>query len=93
MKIPKRFQLMGQVYTVRILRNSDWKDPEAVGLFDNASRQILILKADLPTMQQVFLHEAEHAILLAMGRDDLYKDEAFVDLHAGLLHQLLTSAE
>ncbi|HKS75844.1 MAG TPA: hypothetical protein VJQ82_21710 [Terriglobales bacterium] len=93
MKIPKRFHLMGQVYTVRILKQSDWKDPEAVGLFDNASRQILILKADPPTMQQVFLHEAEHAILLAMGRDDLYKDEAFVDLHAGLLHQLLTSAE
>lgn len=93
MKIPKHFQLMGQTYTVRIVRESDWKDPEAVGLFDNATRQILILKADVATMQQVFLHEATHAILLVMGRDELYKDEAFVDLNAGLLHQLLTSME
>jgi len=93
MKIPKRFRLMGQVYTVRVIAKRDWKDPEAVGLFDNMAREILILKADVPTMQQVFLHEAEHAILLAMGRDDLYKDEAFVDLHAGIFHQILTSME
>lgn len=93
MKIPKQFQLMGHTYAVRIVKQSDWKDPEAVGLFDNTSRQILILKSDVATMQQVFLHEATHAILLVMGRDELYKDEAFVDLNAGLLHQLLTSME
>ena len=69
------------------------RTPEAVGLFDVSSRQILILKADKATMEQVYLHELEHAILLAMGRDKLYKDEAFVDLHAGMLHQVLTSME
>lgn len=93
MKIPKRFHLMGHAYAVRIVKDSEWKDPEAVGMFDNASRQILILKADLATMQQVFLHEVEHAILLAMGRDDLYKDEQFVDLHASMYHQILTSMQ
>lgn len=93
MKIPKRFCLMGHVYTVRVLKQSDWKDPEAVGLFDNTSRQIFILKADLQTMQQVLLHEIEHAILLAMGRDELYKDEPFVDLHAAMYHQILTTME
>lgn len=93
MKIPKRFRLMGHVYIVRIVRQSEWKDPEAVGLFDNTAHEILILKADVATMQQVLLHEIEHAILLAMGRDELYKDEPFVDLHAGMYHQILTSME
>ena len=93
MKIPKSFHLMGHSYTVRIVPVRDWKDPEAVGLFDNSVRTILILKADQATMQQVFLHEVEHAILLAMGRDELYKDESFVDLHAAMFHQILTSME
>lgn len=93
MKIPKRFRLMGHAYAVRVVSPKDWKDPEAVGLFDNNSREILILKADAATMQQVLLHEIEHAILLAIGRDELYKDEAFVDLHAGLYHQILTTME
>lgn len=93
MKIPKRFQLMGHTYAVKIVARRDWKDPEAVGLFDNTTHQILILKADQATMQQVLLHEIEHAILLAMGRDELYKDESFVDLQASMLHQILTSME
>lgn len=84
---------MGHLYTVRVVPLRDWKDPEAVGTFDNAKREILILKADLATMQQVFLHEAEHAVLLAMGRDELYKDESFVDLHAAMYHQILTTME
>lgn len=93
MRIPKRFNLMGQAYTVRVVPKSEWKDPEAVGLFDNSSRCILILRADKATMEQIFLHELEHAVLLAMGRDKLYKDEAFVDLHAAMYHQILTTME
>lgn len=93
MRIPKTFRLMGHEYSVRIVPKSEWKDPEAVGLFDNSARQILILRADKATMEQVYLHELEHCLLLAMGRDKLYKDESFVDLHAGMLHQVLTSME
>lgn len=93
MKIPKVFRLMGQKYAVRIVPKSNWKDPEAVGLFDSSAREILILKSDKATMEQIALHEIEHAILLAMGRDKLYKDESFVDMHAAMLHQILTSME
>ena len=84
---------MGQRYAVRIVPKSEWKDPEAVGLFESQEREILILKATRETMEQVFLHELEHAILLVMGRDKLYRDEAFVDLHAALVHQALTTME
>ena len=93
MKIPKRFRLLGQEYTVTILPQSQWKDPEAVGLFDTGSRQILILKAPRETMEQVALHELTHAILAVMGQDKLYKNEAFVDLFSGLLHQYLITSE
>lgn len=93
MKIPKRFHLMGHVYEVVIVPRSQWKDPEAVGLFDNNSRRILILKSDSASMQQVYLHEVSHAMLLAMGRDKLYRDESFVDLLASMLHQILTTSE
>jgi hypothetical protein len=34
-----------------------------------------------------------HLILNAMGEDDLYKNEKFVDLFAGLLHQVLTTSK
>lgn len=50
MKIPKHFRLMGHSYSVRIIKKSEWKDPEAVGLFDNMAREILILKADIATI-------------------------------------------
>lgn len=93
MKIPKSFQLMGQTYSVRIVPKPEWKDPEDVGVLDGAAREILILKADKATMEQVWLHEVEHAILVAMGRDKLSKDEAFIDVHAAMLHQILTSME
>ena len=93
MKIPKRFRLLGQEYIVQIVSQSQWKDPEAVGLFDSNARVIQILKATKQTMEQVWLHELEHAILLAMGREKLYRDETFVDVHAGLLHQALTESE
>jgi hypothetical protein len=40
-----------------------------------------------------FLHEVNHAIFYAMGKDKLHADEALVDGHAGLLLQVLRTSE
>jgi predicted SprT family Zn-dependent metalloprotease len=39
-----------------------------------------------------FFHEMTHAILYAMGREDLNQDENFVDVFSGLFHQALKTA-
>lgn len=90
MKIPKSFCLLGLTYTVSILPDSEWPDGDAVGCFSPDTRHIrLRANRDRAALSHVFLHEATHAILNAMGRDRLYADEAFVDLFSGFLHQLL----
>jgi hypothetical protein len=93
MKIPKRFSLLGQEYTVEVVLPQDWNRDDCVGIFTPNTRQIhLLFNKYRPALEQAFLHELDHAVLLAMGRDELYKDEAFVDLHAGL-HQALSTGK
>jgi len=79
---------------VSILAPKDWTysdTEECVGVFIPHLRKICLLyNPDKPALEHTYLHELVHAILHCMGRDELYKDEAFVDLFAGLLHQSLT---
>jgi hypothetical protein len=92
MRIPKQFQLGGLTFTVKILPAKKWPDAEAVGLFLPDKNEILVLyDKDRTAVLHRFMHELEHAILHTMNRDRLYRDEAFVDLHANLLLQALTS--
>jgi hypothetical protein len=92
-KIPKRFDLLGLTYTVEVVKRADWDDFETVGLFTPRNRHIRLLEADQPGLEHAFYHELCHAILNAMGKEELYTDEAFVDLLAGLIHQALQTAE
>lgn len=41
--------------------------------------------------EQVFFHELTHAVLEAMGKEEMNRDEEFVDGFAVLLHQALKS--
>jgi len=94
MKIPKRFTLLGQEYTVEVVLPQDWNREDCVGLFTPSTRNIqLLFNKYRPAIEQAYLHELGHAILNVMGKDDLYKDEGFIDLHAGLLHQALTTGK
>lgn len=92
MKIPKSFRLLGQTYTVEVVLPQDWKNEDAVGIFRPHMRRIeLLFNSSREALEQAFFHELTHAALNAMGKDKLYKDEAFVDLLAGLFHQALTT--
>jgi hypothetical protein len=92
MRIPKRFRLLGQEYTVEVLQSERWpEESDCVGIFRPNTHEIILRhNKSRSAIEHAFLHELNHAILNAMGRDKLYKDEAFVDLQAALLHQALT---
>lgn len=93
MSIPKRFRLLGIEYTVSIVAADDWHSIEACGLFDSARNHISVLEGPQDAIEQRIWHEIAHAILKAMGRSKLYADEAFVDLIASCIHQVITSQE
>jgi len=84
-KIPKSFELQGRTITVV----TKPLDGDTVAQWDARRDEITIipgLPKDLAT--QSFYHEFLHAALDALGRDDLSKDEGFVDQLAGLVAQM-----
>ena len=84
---------MGHTITVRRLPPSRWKMAEAVGFFDPAKMVIGVCTgASVSTQEQVFWHEATHAILYCLGSPE-YGDEEFVDQVGGLIHQIISSSE
>lgn len=92
MKIPSRFQLMGQTYTVSVLDRSDWSDENCWGEFNPVTNEVRILRRSSQAMTQTFCHELVHTILTAMNHK-LNRDETFVDVFGSLLQQALSSAK
>ena len=94
MKIPKRFMLLGTVYEVSCVPVKDWEgEADEIGLFLSQQRQIAIRAGDQQIMEHTFYHELVHAILTHMGEDKLTRNERFVDMFGGLLHQAMTSSK
>jgi hypothetical protein len=90
MKIPRSFELYGR--TIRVI--SDELGDDTAGKW-HEGRDLIRIDTDQPRDLRVqsFLHEFLHAALEALGREDLSKDEAFVDGLAGLIHQMNKSAK
>ena len=94
MNIPSTFMMLGHKWTVEIIAKDDWpNDLDEVGSTDFARCKITILEGPVGYMQQTFLHELLHAALKYMGRARLDKDEEFIDLLAGFMHQALVTGE
>ena len=92
--IPKKFQLMGATYEVKLVGAKNWPDDEAVGLCNFLNQQIMVLDTVSESQQQqTFCHELVHCILDKMGENDLNDNEKFVDLFGSLLHQAWTSCK
>jgi len=85
-KPPRRFQLGGRAWRVLTVGRKDMP-PDMLGICDFESARIL-LRADMPDQlaEEVFWHEATHAILYIMGDD--HANEAKVCALGALLHQL-----
>lgn len=94
MKIPKRFQLLGYTYRVEIVPEAEWPDDSTYGYCSPQLSKIQIRQQACPeAMEHTFFHELMHAILGAMSREKLNKDEGFVDTAGGLLHQAMKTAK
>jgi hypothetical protein len=90
--IPKKFQLMGKSFTVKVIGKNNWEDPEIWGQCDFANNTIEVLDLNPETNEQTFFHELVHAILMTMN-NKLNKNETFVDMFGALLHQALKTSK
>jgi hypothetical protein len=93
--IPKRFQLAGHTIEVVNVPVRRWKHgQDSVGMWLPEENRIELLTSLKGTnRQQVFLHEATHAILDIAAYYNLSTDEVLVDRIAHLLQQMLTTME
>jgi hypothetical protein len=89
MRIPSSFELQGR--TIRVVLSDEMTDND--GEWDSHKDLITIDETNPRDIRaHSFLHEFVHAALQALGKEDLGKDETFVDCFAGLIHQMLKSS-
>lgn len=93
--IPARFQLAGHTIHVKVITPSKWRHGKnCVGMWLPHKHEIHVLSSCKGTYrQQVWAHEAIHAILEMAGLDELSSQEDKVDLLGHLLQQMLTTME
>jgi hypothetical protein len=97
-KIPKRFKLLGQTIEVELvphIASHNGTLGEARAIQNNILLQENVDGFPIPESQRlhIFWHEAVHLMLGAMGQEELAGEEAFVDLMAGMIHQVISTAE
>jgi hypothetical protein len=102
MKIPKRFKLLGQTIEVKFDPSVQFEEGQLSWAKFNTMEIILQPSTEQTYMPEKkiehnFFHEFVHHIFYAAGSDSfdppLHKQEFFVDLVAGLLHQALSTME
>jgi len=93
--IPKKFNLAGHTIEIVNIPRRKWKHgKDCVGMWIPDQYRIELLGSLKGTnRQQVFLHEAVHAILDVAGYYQLSEDEALVDRVSHLLHHMLITME
>jgi hypothetical protein len=93
--IPRQFQLAGHIIKVKVILPSKWRHGKnCVGMWLPDKYEIHILSSCKGTnRQQVWAHEAVHALLDVAGHDDLSRQEQLVDRLGHLLQQMLTTME
>lgn len=92
MIIPKSYKQFGRTIKVET-KASDWDQHYNGIVAPDKSRIRLTLGLERDALEMTYLHEAIHMMLSLMQRDDLYNDEQFVNVMAGLTHQMLHSGK
>lgn len=98
MEIPKRFKLLGHTVEVQY-RPADFYENGRHGAASYEQKVIrLTSRSDAhpvtqSSLEHTFLHEVIHHCLYHTEQAALNGNENFVDLLAGLLHQVLTTME
>ena len=91
MEIPQSFDCVNRTYTVE-LHDSDNMDDH--GEVDPKTAIIKLRECtDMDFLEHTFIHECVHVVAGALGLEDIDKDEAKVDAIAGVVHQIIKTAE
>lgn len=96
MKIPKQISILDQTYKIHF--KDDFSHvSNYLGKIIYDENVIYLQTPDRfntkNKIQSVFWHEVVHGVLAALNRDDLNNDEAFVDLVAACVNQVIISGE
>lgn len=98
MKVPKSFNFQG--HTIRVVYDNDrCAERNCVGLACYMENAIILADRaddkDLPESVKLhsYYHELLHFIFSATGQERLNSDEKFIDIAAGLLHQVLLTSK
>lgn len=95
-KLPKKFYIGGVEYAVNMVEhiglNDDFGAWWAQGIIEIATqaggREVTESKK-----RQTFFHELTHAILFAMGKEELNRNESFVNTFSSFLTEAINSME
>ena len=95
-KIPKKFKIGGVDYLVKQVEHCGiddnfgfWK-PQGIIKIANQSGGYEVSDS---RKRQTFLHELTHAILFAMGKEELNADESFVNTFSSFLSEAINTME
>lgn len=95
-KIPKKFKLGGVDYIVKQVEhcglNDDFGFWKPQGIIEIANQAGGYEVSD-SKKRQTFLHELTHAILFAMGKEELNEDESFVNTFSSFLNEAISTME
>ena len=95
-KIPKKFKVGSVDYEVRLIEhcgnNDDFGFWRPQGIIEIAN-QAGGYEVSESKKRQVFLHELTHAILFAMGKEELNDDESFVNTFSSFLSEAINTME
>ena len=96
MNIPKRFRVGGVDYEVKLVQhcgiNDDFGLWRPQGIIEIAT-QAGGYEVSESQKNQTFLHEITHAILFAMGKEELNEDESFVNTFSLFLNEAISTME
>ena len=95
--IPKKFRVGGVDYEVRLVEHCGgvneyfglWR-PQGIIEIANQAGGYEVSKSK---KMQTLMHEITHAILSAMGKEDLNDDESFVNTFASFLSEAISTME
>lgn len=96
--IPKQFNILG--HTIKVKMGNPIVNGRIVAGSVDPNNNIIELATTIDgnpigqsMLEHTYLHEITHLILDTMGENELYYNEKFVDLFAGLLHQVLITSK
>lgn len=94
--IPKELKVGGVDYSVKQVEHCGTNDDFGLwrpqGIIEVAN-QAGGYEVSESKKKQTFLHELTHAILFAMGREDLNDDESFVNTFSSFLNEAISTME